>query len=91
MKKLFDEIPYLEGESLILKKITENDREALHELSHSNTVKSVVKIELTLAFFPPMEYTLRRRRTCFLEFFSGRIRQNSVDWRSFMIIGSICI
>ena len=38
MKKLFDEIPYLEGESLILKKITENDREALHELSHSNTV-----------------------------------------------------
>lgn len=38
MKKLFDEIPYLEGERLILRKITENDREALREMAQSNIV-----------------------------------------------------
>ena len=29
MKKLFDEIPYLEGERVVLRKITEEDRETL--------------------------------------------------------------
>ena len=38
MKKLFDEIPYLEGERLILRKITEDDREALQEMAQSNIV-----------------------------------------------------
>ena len=38
MKKLFDEIPYLEGERIILRKLTENDREALSEMAHSNNV-----------------------------------------------------
>ena len=38
MKKLFDEIPCLEGEQVILKKITENDREALWEMAHSNNI-----------------------------------------------------
>ncbi len=38
MKKLFDEIPYLEGERLILRKITESDREALREMAQSNIV-----------------------------------------------------
>ena len=37
-KKLFDEIPFLEGERLILKRITEDDREALREMAHSNSV-----------------------------------------------------
>ena len=37
-KKLFDEIPYLEGEHLILRKVTEKDREALREMAHSNLV-----------------------------------------------------
>ena len=38
MKKLFDEIPYLEGERLILKQITEQDRDALREMAGSNNV-----------------------------------------------------
>lgn len=37
-KKLFDEIPYLEGERLILRKLSENDREGLREMAHSNVV-----------------------------------------------------
>lgn len=37
MKKLFDEIPYLEGERVILRKITEDDRETLQEMAHSPT------------------------------------------------------
>ena len=38
MKKLFDEIPYLEGERIILKQITENNRETLQEMALSNKV-----------------------------------------------------
>ena len=38
MKKLFDEIPYLEGERVIFRKITEDDRDALQEMAHSNIV-----------------------------------------------------
>ena len=38
MKKLFDEIPSLEGERIILKQITEKDLEALQEMACSNTV-----------------------------------------------------
>ena len=38
MKKLFDEIPYLEGERVILRKITEDDRETLQEMAHSNII-----------------------------------------------------
>ena len=38
MKKLFDEIPCLEGERVILKKITENDREALLEMSRRKNI-----------------------------------------------------
>ena len=37
-KKLFDEIPYLEGENIILRKITENDREALQDMAHSSSI-----------------------------------------------------
>ena len=38
MKKLFDEIPCLEGERIILRQITENDREALQEMAQSNRI-----------------------------------------------------
>ena len=38
MKKLFDEIPYLEGEHVILRKIVEEDRETLWEMAHSSIV-----------------------------------------------------
>lgn len=38
MKKLFDEIPYLEGNRVILKKITEDDCDALQEMAHSDIV-----------------------------------------------------
>ena len=38
MKKLFDEIPCLEGERIILRQITENDREALQEMACSNNI-----------------------------------------------------
>ena len=38
MKKLFDEIPYLEGERVILKRITEDDREALQDMIHSDII-----------------------------------------------------
>lgn len=38
MKKLFDGIPCLEGERIILKQITEKDREALQEMACSKPV-----------------------------------------------------
>ena len=38
MKKLFDEIPYLEGERVIHRKITEDDCETLQEMAHSNII-----------------------------------------------------
>lgn len=38
MKKLFDEIPYLEGERIILRKITEDDRETLQEMARSDNI-----------------------------------------------------
>ena len=37
-KKLFDEIPCLEGERLVLRRITEEDRDALWEMAHSNII-----------------------------------------------------
>ena len=38
VKKLFDEIRCLEGEKIILRKITENDKEALREMAQSHHV-----------------------------------------------------
>ena len=38
MKKLFDEIPYLESDHLILRRLTENDRETLQEMSRSKII-----------------------------------------------------
>ena len=32
MKKLFSEIPYIQSDCVILKKLTEEDADALHEL-----------------------------------------------------------
>ena len=38
MKKLFDEVPHLEGERIILKRITHEDVDGLNELAHSEKV-----------------------------------------------------
>ena len=38
MKKLFDEISYLEGERVVLRKIVEEDRETLWEMAHSSII-----------------------------------------------------
>ena len=38
MKKLFSEIPYIEGRRIVLKKLTEPDADALHELVKSESV-----------------------------------------------------
>ena len=38
MKKLFDEIPYMEGERVILRKLSEDDREILREMAQSDKV-----------------------------------------------------
>ena len=38
MKKLFDEIPYLEGERVVLRKIVEEDRETLWEMAHNSII-----------------------------------------------------
>ena len=38
MKKLFDEIPCLEGERVILRKKSEDDRETLWEMAHSDII-----------------------------------------------------
>ena len=52
MKKLFDEIPYLEGERVVLRKIVEEDRETLWEMAHSSppfhAVLSVHSLDLII-------------------------------------------
>ena len=46
MKKLFDEIPYLEGGRVILRKITEDDREALQEMVKEVNETQVEDVEV---------------------------------------------
>ena len=38
MKKLFDEIPCLEGDRIVLRRITEDDCEALQDMAHSDNI-----------------------------------------------------
>ena len=38
MKKLFSEIPYIEGNGIILRKITQDDADSLRELTESEAV-----------------------------------------------------
>jgi len=59
MKKLFDEIPYLEGNLLILRKITENDREALQEMAGSNVVYRYEPAYLIEQQYTDMDLLLR--------------------------------
>ena len=59
MKKLFDEIPCLEGDRLILRRITENDREALQEMAHSNNVYRYEPTYLLEQQYTDMDQLLR--------------------------------
>ena len=58
-KKLFDEIPYLEGERLVLRQITEEDREALREMACSNTVYRYEPTYLLEQQYTDMDQLLR--------------------------------
>ena len=59
MKKLFDEIPYLEGERVILRRITENDRETLREMAHSNIIYRYEPAYLLEQQYTDMDQLLR--------------------------------
>ena len=59
MKKLFDEIPYLEGERVILRKITEDDRETLQEMARSNNIYRYEPTYLLEQQYDDMDLLLR--------------------------------
>ena len=59
MKKLFDEIPYLEGERVILRKITEEDRETLREMAHSDNIYRYEPTYLLEQQYTDMDQLLR--------------------------------
>lgn len=59
MKKLFDEIPYLEGERIILRKITEEDRETLWEMAHSDNIYRYEPTYLLEQQYTDMDQLLR--------------------------------
>ena len=59
MKKLFDEIPCLEGERVILRKITEEDREALREMAQSSNVYRCEPTYLLEQQYTDMDQLLR--------------------------------
>ena len=77
MKKLFDEIPYLEGERIILKQITEEDRGALQEMACSNNIYRYEPTYLLEQQYTDMDQLLQdlygeyfeKSRTCFLAYF----------------------
>ena len=58
-RKLFDEIPCLEGERLVVKRMTENDRAALHEMAHSNAVYRYEPTYLLEQQYEDMDMLLR--------------------------------
>ena len=58
-KKLFDEIPYLEGKRLVLKRITEEDREALQEMACANNIYRYEPTYLLEQQYTDMDQLLR--------------------------------
>ena len=88
MKKLFDEIPYREGNRLILRKITENDREALQEMAGSNVVYRYEPAYLIEQQYTDMDLLLRdlygeyfeKKLNLFLGIFLARLREKY--WKS---------
>ena len=59
MKKLFDEIPYLSGERVILRKITEDDRDTLQEMAHSDIIYRYEPTYLLEQQYTDMDQLLR--------------------------------
>lgn len=59
MKKLFDEIPELEGERILLGKITEKDRDALWEMARSHNVYRYEPTYLLEQQYTDMDQLLR--------------------------------
>jgi len=58
-KKLFDEIPYLEGDRIILRKLTENDREALREMAGDDIIYRYEPTYLLEQQYSDMDQLLR--------------------------------
>ena len=59
MNKLFDEIPYLEGERLVLKRITEEDRKALQEMACTSIIYRYEPTYLLEQQYTDMDQLLR--------------------------------
>ena len=58
MKKLFSEIPYIEGDRIILRKITQDDAASLRELTGSETVYRYLPTFLFEKKYDSIEYVI---------------------------------
>ena len=78
-KKLFSEIPYLEGERLILKKIEDRDAEGLHELASDPSVYRYLPTFLFEQKYPDIHEVIDKLYTeCFRESIILGIYQDDV-------------
>ena len=59
MKKLFSEIPYIQSDCVILKKLTEEDADALHELVSSDVVYKYLPAFLFERKYEDINYVIR--------------------------------
>ncbi|MCR5181540.1 MAG: hypothetical protein K6D56_00785 [Clostridia bacterium] len=64
MKRLFSEIPYLEGGHLVLRKLVPSDEEALRELVESPAVYRYLPDFLFEKKYPDAGEVIRRLYTC---------------------------
>ena len=58
MKKLFSEIPYIEGNDIILRKITQDDADSLRELTESEAVYRFLPTFLFEKKYDSIEYVI---------------------------------
>lgn len=58
MKKLFSEVPYIEGDRIILKRITEDDAASLRELTQSEAVYRYLPTFLFEKKYDSIEYVI---------------------------------
>ena len=58
MKKLFSEIPYIEGNGIILRKITQDDADSLRELTESEAVYRYLPTFLFEKKYDSIEYVI---------------------------------
>ena len=99
MKKLFDEIPYLESDRLVLRKITEDDRETLQEMAHSDIIYRYEPTYLLEQQYTDMDQLLHdlygeyfeKNRICFWAYSSKTTPLSFADWRNSTITGITCI